>query len=1056
MSLRVLAGDPVHEEGYQRSWHLTRCSSCALVKHRDETWCGASRPSEFNGLMIIGEGPGATEARLKQPFVGKSGQLLDTLLREAGIERKHTYITNATLCQPHFQYTDGGWSKSAAKTRAKAKKEALASAVEECHDRLRAEIEAVQPRVIVMLGSIAIKAVTGRWVEKVRRVPRFGRNAAGDVIPCPRCDAQMTVAWWKCPSRIGKKKCKHANLLQAHLERFCGEPLVKAYPQLHDQSVVCEGCHAEHRAAEIRIEKRKKRCPVCEGRKTVEEPYRTLESDYGVTTCAGLVFRGPTAPDFWRMEEQAKVAVPCTYAIGTYHPASLLREPETKSQKKQMGQFLASAALAHLRKAKRLLEEDVRWDYGYRVFPDHYDDASRQAPFELIHREVDALIQNRPYPDVPVSLDVETDEKDPWKVTDIRCVGFHALGSPAFVVNTSGLDASHPIVRAVSEIIARADTGRALQHGIYDKQVMWHRWGVELNGYTHDTMIAHNAVHPDEPHDLGYLAGIYTDSPPWKPPKKRKGKEIYESSEQLHAYNGRDVYNTSLIAREQLVELDLEKARYVHDLDLAMFHVAAGMERAGLPVDPATYEEWAQRVAFYRHRAQSHIDSFLGYTINLDSPQQLQAALYDPNGPCRLTPTLYTDNGAPSASREALLAYRHHPLVQLVLDYRRWHGAVMGSLFGGKKGGGATMHLGADWRLRTRWNPLGARTGRWSTGGEASGRKGNFQNFTGSLKLLYGIHTQRDRAGEPVAGSEYWLPLFDGDEKHVKAGQTAVDIPGVRLLVAAPPGRKLVGADLSQAELRVLGALSGDEALIDKCVNADERRKLEPEWDPHSFVCEFAFGDAYLSADIGTWDEVTESYVGGDPRAKEIRKKLRDVEKRVIYGSFYGAGVATIRESIMSDETYDGPPLSHEDVEKILHAITEAYTRVPVWRQRTYKEASRTGYVWDALIGRRREFPLRKVDPTIAYNFAMQSTVGSMINMSLWELRQRLPAIDSSASIFAQVHDAIYIECDEDKSPLVAELLEQCMSCKLRLVEGAPYMPFPATAKIGDTWQEVS
>jgi DNA polymerase I-like protein with 3'-5' exonuclease and polymerase domains len=118
-----------------------------------------------------------------------------------------------------------------------------------------------------------------------------------------------------------------------------------------------------------------------------------------------------------------------------------------------------------------------------------------------------------------------------------------------------------------------------------------------------------------------------------------------------------------------------------------------------------------------------------------------------------------------------------------------------------------------------------------------------------------------------------------------------------------------------------------------------------------------------------------------------------------------------------------------------------------------------TGRIWDALIKRRREFPLgpkyNLVPITEAYNFAIQATCASMINMAMWEFRQALPAIDPTARLLAQVHDAIYVECDEDKAEAVGRLLEQCMSQELQLVPGAPYMPFPATAKIAKDWYQV-
>ena len=72
--------------------------------------------------------------------------------------------------------------------------------------------------------------------------------------------------------------------------------------------------------------------------------------------------------------------------------------------------------------------------------------------------------------------------------------------------------------------------------------------------------------------------------------------------------------------------------------------------------------------------------------------------------------------------------------------------------------------------------------------------------------------------------------------------------------------------------------------------------------------------------------------------------------------------------------------------------------------------------------------------------------------LGLWP---RLRLLDPTADIIAQVHDAIYIECAEDKAEAVAALLEECMSFEMSLSPGAPPMPYVMKAKIGDHWQAV-
>jgi len=936
------------------------------------------------------------------------------------VEGTHTFATATAVvhnCKPSVELAPP--TERALGRKSKWKDLQVLSAVEYCNGRLRAEIEIIKPRVIVCFGTFALQAVTGRWVERTKRLPLF-TDVYGQALPCSTCQGRMTMAWWACPS------CAAANFLGPDMDSWCGWNADEA--NVPPFASVCGACSTP--AFIAKVEKRKKRCPICGGRKTREHVFQALEADYKVHAAAGLVFRGPHAPDYEAMDLEARVAVPCAYVIGTYHPAFLDREAETKAGKSLGGQFLVNAAIAHLRKAARLLTEPAVWAFRYAEF---VDDVVGLATAKSLG-EIAAGARF-------TTLDIETDNKDPWSVTDVRCVGFHWSDKPSLVFNTSGLDRGHPLVVALCEFL-ESDATKCAQHGIYDLQVLWHIWGIELGGFRLDTMAAHNSVYPDEPHDLGHIAGVYTDSPPWKPPKKKAGLEVWESSAQLHAYNARDTLNTTLAMEAQLGEMEGERSRFVHDLDIAMFHVARDMERAGLPIDRERWEWWHARASFYADRDLALMRVFVQRPdFNANAAGQLQWALYDKAGPCRLVPAAYTEKGAPSANQSALLAHRDHPFVMLLLNHRRWSGLRSNIL--------ESVQLRSDWRVRTRWNPLGARTGRWSTGGEEHGRKGNFQNWAERIDLLIAVHDVYD-SDRGRWGGCYELELFEGDRElvaklagkpfeDVLSRRTLAEVYGIRHVVKAPPGRKIVGADLEQVELRVMAALSGDPTLIAKCKHADGARKLEPDHDPHSYVAQIAFGEAFTGFPLDT------------EAGRRGRDRLRFVIKRVIYGLFYGAGPETILASIY-DGGYEGPPLTEDMIAAVVKAIFRAFPLVREWRERTLREAERTGRVWDALIGRRREFPLLKIDPTVVYNFPIQSTAGSLVNLSLWELRCALPGVDPSALILAQVHDAIYIECADEHAPAVAALLERCMGQELALVEGAEPMPFPCKAKIGDSW----
>lgn len=108
--------------------------------------------------MLIGEGPGADEDNLGEPFVGKAGKLMNKAFAGLGIERESIYIANIVKCRPP-------------QNRNPEKDEA-----EACIDYLRSQVMLVKPKIIVLLGSVALKnilgdeygitASRGKWVEK--------------------------------------------------------------------------------------------------------------------------------------------------------------------------------------------------------------------------------------------------------------------------------------------------------------------------------------------------------------------------------------------------------------------------------------------------------------------------------------------------------------------------------------------------------------------------------------------------------------------------------------------------------------------------------------------------------------------------------------------------------------------------------------------------------------------------------------------------------------------------------------------------------------------------
>jgi DNA polymerase len=125
------------------------CRGCDLYRNATQAVFGEG--SEHADVFFVGEQPGDKEDLAGKPFVGPAGQLLDRALDEAGINRSRTYVANAVK---HFKWKPDGKRRIHQKPNW--------SEVVACRPWLEAELQAVQPRVVVCLGATAAQSLLGR------------------------------------------------------------------------------------------------------------------------------------------------------------------------------------------------------------------------------------------------------------------------------------------------------------------------------------------------------------------------------------------------------------------------------------------------------------------------------------------------------------------------------------------------------------------------------------------------------------------------------------------------------------------------------------------------------------------------------------------------------------------------------------------------------------------------------------------------------------------------------------------------------------------------------
>lgn len=132
------------------------CTACDLHRCGTQTVFGEGLASAR--AVFVGEQPGDQEDKQGRPFVGPAGRLLDRALEEAGIDRKLVYVTNAVK---HFKWVASGKRRLHEKPNARE--------VAACRPWLLAELQVIQPEVLVCLGATAAQALLGRSFRVTRQ-----------------------------------------------------------------------------------------------------------------------------------------------------------------------------------------------------------------------------------------------------------------------------------------------------------------------------------------------------------------------------------------------------------------------------------------------------------------------------------------------------------------------------------------------------------------------------------------------------------------------------------------------------------------------------------------------------------------------------------------------------------------------------------------------------------------------------------------------------------------------------------------------------------------------
>jgi DNA polymerase-1 len=525
------------------------------------------------------------------------------------------------------------------------------------------------------------------------------------------------------------------------------------------------------------------------------------------------------------------------------------------------------------------------------------------------------------------------------------------------------------VLAALKPIFEDAAIPKLGQHAKYDINIL-SNYGIVVQGLKHDSMLESYVWNATATrHDMDSLAKKYLgyETVKYEQVAGKGAKQISFSQVDLetacrYAAEDSDITLRLHLALWPRLESVPSLRRVYAGIEIPLVPVLAGMEQRGVLIDGDELRRQSQQLGKRMLELQQQSYALAGREFNLDSPKQLQAVLFDELG---LEAKLKTPKGQPSTNEEALEAIADtHELPRLILDYRGL--AKLRGTYTDKLSGIVNPRTG---RVHTSYHQGSVATGRISSSDP------NLQNIP--------VRTEEGRR--------------------------------IRQAFIAPPGWKVMAADYSQIELRIMAHLSGDEGLL---------RAFHSGGDVHRATAAEVFGVA----------------------PDEITTNQRRAAKAINFGLMYGMSAFGLARQLGVDRG---------EASDYMGRYFSRYPGVRAFMEATREQAHRDGYV-ETIFGRRlylenltsRNAGLRQGAERAAVNAPMQGSAADIIKRAMIAVAAWLRHRDD-AHMLMQVHDELVFE-------VRAEAVEEVRAAVIERMSGAAELAVPLLVDVGvgANWDE--
>ncbi|MFM0076767.1 DNA polymerase I [Paraburkholderia sediminicola] len=628
--------------------------------------------------------------------------------------------------------------------------------------------------------------------------------------------------------------------------------------------------------------------------------------------------------------------------------------------------------------------------------------------FKTWLREVEvAEVVEGPETDVPPALTVDHerhyDTVQTWEQFDAWLEKINAAGLTAFDTETTSLDpmtaqivglsfsvepgyaayvpVAHrgpdaPVQLPRDEVLAKlkpwlesADHKKVGQHMKYDEQVLAN-YGIEMRGVEHDTLLESYVLESHRTHDMDSLAlrhlGIKTikyEEVAGKGASQIGFDEV--ALETAAEYAAEDADITLRLHQALYPQVAAEKTLdYVYrDIEVPTSRVLRKMERTGVLIDAEKLRAQSSEIATRLIQLESEAYVLAGGEFNLGSPKQIGQIFFEK---LELPVVKKTPSGAPSTDEEVLQKLAEdYPLPKILLEHRGL--SKLKSTYTDKLPRMVNAQTG---RVHTNYAQAVAVTGRLASNDP------NLQN----------------------------IPVRTGEGRRIREA------------FIAPPGHKLVSADYSQIELRIMAHISGDESLL---------RAFSQGEDIHRATAAEIFSVTPL----------------------EVSNDQRRVAKVINFGLIYGMSAFGLAANL---------GITRDAAKLYIDRYFARYPGVARYMDETRLSAKAKGYV-ETAFGRRLWLPeinggngpRRQAAERAAINAPMQGTAADLIKLSMIAVQKWIEESKVGTRMIMQVHDELILEVPDAELSDVRKRLPELMC-------GVAALKVPLVAEVGAglNWEE--